>query len=81
MDYLDRVYKYILGLKPGRYPLDKLMERDRFIEAVKELIDGEWIKDAEFSSDYFYLVIKKPFNDSQNNKNEKIRKNSPGNSV
>jgi hypothetical protein len=57
IDYLDRVYLDLTARPPGRYPLDNLREPDRFIQAVKELIDGEWIHDICFTADYKTLII------------------------
>jgi len=60
MDYLDKVYLDLTTRPPGRYPLNKLKEPDRFIQAVKELIDGEWIHDICFTADYKTLIIPEP---------------------
>lgn len=62
MDYLDRVFVEVRALRPGRYPVDTLKEPERFIAAVKELMDGEWLRDLYFTSDYRILVIQQPFN-------------------
>lgn len=60
MDYLDRVYLDLTTREPGVYPLNNLREPERFIQAVKDLIDGEWIHDICFSSDYRTLIIPEP---------------------
>ena len=60
MDYLDRVFIDLRQREPGRYPLDRLKERDRFIEAVKELMDGGWLTELYFTEDYRTLVIQTP---------------------
>jgi len=61
MDYLDRVFLDLKAREPGRYSLIHLREPERFIDAVKELMDGEWIRDVHFTSDYKTLVIQEPF--------------------
>lgn len=60
MDYIDQVYVDLRQREPGRYPLDRLRERHRFIEAVKELMDGEWLTELYFTEDYQTLVIQVP---------------------
>ena len=60
MDYFDRVYLDLKGREPGRYSLEHLKEPERFIDAVKYLMDGEWIVDIHFTSDYKTLVIQEP---------------------
>jgi hypothetical protein len=60
MDYIDRVFVDLREREPGRYPLDRLKERDRFIEAVKELMDGQWLTELYFTEDYETLVIQVP---------------------
>jgi hypothetical protein len=60
MDYLDKVYKDLTTREPGRYPLQNLREPERFIAAVKELIDGEWIRNICFTNDYKILIIPEP---------------------
>lgn len=61
MDYIDKVYVHLKDRQPGRYPIHNLREKEKFIEAVKELIDGEWLRDVCFSSDYRTLIISEPF--------------------
>jgi len=60
MDYTDRVYVDLRQREPGRYPLDNLRERERFIAAVKELMDGQWLTELYFTEDYRTLVIQVP---------------------
>jgi hypothetical protein len=60
MDYIDRVFVDLRLREPGRYPLDRLKERDLFIEAVKELMDGQWLTELYFTEDYQTLVIQVP---------------------
>ena len=60
MDNLDKVYLDLTTREPGAYPIDKLREPERFIQAVKDLIDGEWIHDICFSNDYKTLIIPEP---------------------
>ena len=57
MDYIDRVYVHLKDRKPGKYPIHNLREKEKFIEAVKFLIDGEWLTNVDFSADYQTLVI------------------------
>ena len=60
MDYLDKVYSDLIVRAPGRYPLADLKEPERFIDAVKELIDGDWLHYLYFSNDYSELIIPNP---------------------
>ncbi len=60
MDYIDTVYLELRDKPPGHYPLDKLREPQKFTEAVKFLIDGEWLTNVLFSNDYSVLIMKKP---------------------
>lgn len=68
MDYLDRVYVELKDRQPGRYPIHNLKEPERFIAAVKELIDGEWLTEVYFSEDFQILVVELPFELIFNNK-------------
>jgi hypothetical protein len=61
MDYIDRVYVDLKDRPPGKFLMSGLAEPDRFIEAVKELIDGQWLLNVCFSSDYQTLIISEPF--------------------
>jgi pyruvate-formate lyase-activating enzyme len=61
MDYIDKVNVDLKGRQPGCYPIHNFRERERFTEAVKELIDEEWLMDVYFSQDYRTLVISEPF--------------------
>ncbi len=60
MDYIDQVYVDLRQREPSRYPLGRLRERERFIEAVKELMDGQWLTELYFTEDYQTLVIQVP---------------------
>ena len=60
MDYINQVYVDLRLREPDRYPLGHLRERDRFIEAVKELMDGQWLTELYFTEDYQTLVIQVP---------------------
>jgi hypothetical protein len=40
MDYIDTVFVDLKQRLPGKYPLADLREPQKFIEAVKFLIDG-----------------------------------------
>lgn len=60
MEYIDQVYIDLRQREPGRYPLGRLRERERFIEAVKELMDGQWLTELYFTEDYQTLVIQVP---------------------
>ena len=61
MDYLDQVFVDLKDKKPGRYPLDSLREPERFISAVKFLMDGQWLTNVYFSEDYKSLTVQEPF--------------------
>ena len=61
MDYIDKVYVDLKQRLPGNYPLADLREPEKFMDAVKFLIDGEWLVDVSFSNDYKSLIINKPF--------------------
>lgn len=61
MDYLDEVYVALKDRSPGKYPIDRLKEPQKFVSAVKELIDAEYLVDVEFSSDYKFLIVLIPF--------------------
>ena len=56
MDYIDQVFIEVKDLIPGKYLMSKLKDPERFIEAVKELIDDEWVNDIDFTKDYEYMV-------------------------
>lgn len=58
MDYIDKVYVDLKQRLPGDYPLADLREPEKFMEAVKFLIEGEWLVDVYFSNDYKNLIIK-----------------------
>jgi hypothetical protein len=61
MEYLDEVFAHLKTLEPGRYPIRNLREPERFIKAVKELIDGSWLPNVHFSQDYFWMIIQQPY--------------------
>lgn len=54
MDYEDKIFIYLQKQPPGwKMPVSRLTDNpERFIEAVKYLIRGEWLKDVCFSADY-----------------------------
>ncbi|TSA34956.1 MAG: hypothetical protein D4R64_10570 [Porphyromonadaceae bacterium] len=60
MDYIDTVYVDLKQRLPGKYPLAGLREPEKFKDAVKSLIDGEWLLDVSFSNDYNTLIISEP---------------------
>jgi hypothetical protein len=57
MDYIDTVFVDLKQRLPGKYPLADLREPQKFIEAVKFLIDGDWLPEVSFSNDYKILII------------------------
>ena len=57
MDYIDRVYLDLKDRPPGKFLMSALAEPEKFIEAVKFLIDGAWITNVHWDSSYSTLFI------------------------
>lgn len=57
MQYEDKIVKYINEQEPGfRIEIEKLTDDpDKFINAVKKLIDDGYLVDVHFSNDYKIL--------------------------
>ncbi len=58
MDYIDRVYVDLKDREPGNYLMSSLKDPEKFIAAVKYLIDGGWIINVHWDSSYTTLFIK-----------------------
>ncbi|MFA5816653.1 MAG: hypothetical protein WC865_13645 [Bacteroidales bacterium] len=61
MDYIDRVYVDLKDREPGKFPMSSLKDPEKFISAVKFLIDGEWLTNVYFSQNYDSLIISRQF--------------------
>ena len=57
MDYIDRVYVELKDRPPGKFLMSTLVEPEKFIEAVKFLIDGGWITNVHWDSSYSVFTI------------------------
>lgn len=57
MEYEDRVLAYLEEMKPGqKVEIAKIATvPERFINAIKYLIDNEYVMDIEFSGNYKYV--------------------------
>lgn len=56
MDYNDEVFNWLKTIEKGtKIDVYKAKNPDKFIKAVKYLMDGEWIIGFTFSNDYKYL--------------------------
>jgi pyruvate-formate lyase-activating enzyme len=61
MDYIDRVYVDLKDRPPGKFLMSTLAEPEKFIEAVKFLIDGGWITNVHWDSSYSVFTIQEKF--------------------
>ena len=61
MDYIDRVYLDIKDRAPGKFLMANLLEPEKFIEAVKFLIDGGWITNVHWDTSYSVFTIQEKF--------------------
>lgn len=61
MDYTDRVFVSLKDRKPGVYPLKDLKDPEKFVSAVKFLIDGDWLVNVSFSNDFSSVIVSEPF--------------------
>jgi hypothetical protein len=63
MDYLDQVYLEIKDREKSNFLMSSLKEPEKFIAAVKELIDSGYITNVHWDSSYsrFYIEEKFPF--------------------
>ncbi|TSA33882.1 MAG: hypothetical protein D4R64_13230 [Porphyromonadaceae bacterium] len=61
MDYIDRVYVDLKDRPPGKFHMSGLAEPEKFIEAVKFLIDGGWITNVHWDSSYSVFTIQEKF--------------------
>ena len=63
MDYVDSVYLALKDRQPCKVLMSSLQEPDRFISAVKNLIDSGYLPNVHWDSSYSELTIqeKLPF--------------------
>jgi len=63
MDYIDKVYKDLKDRPPGKFLMSSLKSPENFTLAVKYLIDGAWLANVHWDSDYttFFIEEKFPF--------------------
>jgi hypothetical protein len=72
MDYIDRVYVDLKDREKSNFLMSNLKDPEKFISAVKFLIDGGWITNVHWDSSYSTLFIeeklpgKKPRDQDQN---------------
>lgn len=68
MDYIDKVFMDLKDREPGKFLMSSLQNPDSFIAAVKFLIDGAWLTNVEWDSDYttFFIQEKLPFKSDKN---------------
>jgi len=57
MDYIDRVYVDIKDREKSSFLMSSLKDPEKFISAVKFLIDGGWITNVHWDSSYSTLYI------------------------
>jgi hypothetical protein len=61
MDYIDRVYVELKDREPGNFLMSSLKDPEKFIIAVKFLIDGGWLVNVHWDSGYTTLFIEEKF--------------------
>jgi len=61
MDYIDLVYVAIKDLPPGKHLMSNLKDSDKFISAVKYLIDGGWITNVHWDKCFYTMTIEEKF--------------------
>lgn len=61
MDYIDRVYVDLKDREPGKFLMSSLKDPEKFISAVKYLIDGGWLVNVHWDSSYSTLFITEKF--------------------
>ena len=61
MDYIDRVYVDLKDREKSNFLMSSLKDPEKFISAVKFLIDGGWITNVHWDSSYSTLFIEEKF--------------------
>jgi len=61
MDYIDRVYVDLKDRGKSNFLMSSLKDPEKFISAVKFLIDGGWITNVYWDSSYSTLFIEEKF--------------------
>ena len=56
-DYHDLVYQDLVARKPGKYALKNIKEKEKFIRAVKDLIDAGFLPYFSFTNNYTHLIV------------------------
>lgn len=61
MEYLDQVYVDLKDRKPGKFLMSNLKDPEKFIAAVKDLIDYGYLPNVHWDSSYSTLFIQEKF--------------------
>ena len=57
MDYIDLVYVALKDKEPCKILMSSLKDPAKFIEAVKYLIEGDWLSNVYWDNDYHTMTI------------------------
>jgi len=68
MDFVDKVYIDLKDREPSNFLMSSLKDPEKFISAVKFLIDGGWLTNVHWDSGYntIYIEEKFPFKSDKN---------------